>query len=307
MIPFPDLTADIAACTLCPGRGRIPLRPPVCDSCRSWLSHVLGDIRIYAGLLVGADDQRPDLRLVTKSMATARPPRPAWIATDRWRELDKQTSTRYGDPRDPVAASVPSGVGSARSGAAPVTGSKRPPSPVSDDRIDLTLPARAAGRALFARGEYGLATDADQIGHLPLATTLDTWVRDWADLRHESRPAARTAIMLRWMRARVDWACDEYPAVDDLAAELRSYRSTMRGLLGLVEVPDHKVGVSCPQCHNRSLYRENGNWYIECAECPQILSPKEYLERARDNVTCLACSERMERHFAVGLAVAATA
>lgn len=286
-------------CIMCPGGDRIPRRPPVDDACRAGTAGLVSDIRILAEQLAGPGDIVPDLRIVT-DVRTTPVHRPAWVKLDAQyadRRKARIRPSRIGERREPIAAGLPSGSAGNQAGSAPVSGSKHPPLPINLDGVDLMLAARQGARELFARGSNGLGIDEDQVGHLPLATTLDTWVRGWAKLRRETPPNARIDTMLRWLHARVDWACDTVPEVVDFTAELRPYRSTMRGLLHLIEEPDYKIGVSCPGCHALALYRENGELWVRCGECPAILSPTEYLRRAKDNVTCLACTDRMSAFF----------
>lgn len=268
-------------CVLCPDRERVPYRPPVCHACRSWLAWLLVDIRDFAAWLAEPADLVPDDRIAPMIHPRAGVREngqqvPRAVLRDDQGELVLRR-------RDPIAWLLPSGSAGNPASAAPVSGSRNPPAPISVDQVDVLLPARQGSRASFVRGLLGL--DPEQAGHLPLATTLDTWVRDWAAYRHagENLPPATVGDMCEWLHARVEWACDEHPRVDEFASELRTYRSVMGGLLSIVDVPDYKIGVACRQCGQRKLFQRyggprDGALWVECGGCQALLSPGEYAE-----------------------------
>src|SRR5690606_32327969 len=101
-----------------------------------------------------------------------------------------------------------------------VSGTRSVPAPAPLDRIDLTLPARPAARRLLARGALGI--DSDQIGHLSVATILDTWVRDWRDTCWPGThlPAATVADLVTWLRTRLPDACQRHPRIAEFAGEV---------------------------------------------------------------------------------------
>lgn len=122
-----------------------------------------------------------------------------------------------------------------------VSGSRTAPVPPRLDIVDLTLPARQGSRGPFVRGQImGMpgppSADQDtpiweaddQIGHLSTATMLDTSVRDWASIRGEHLPNPTVTELVGWLINRLDWACDEHPAVDECVAEWRDLRATLR-------------------------------------------------------------------------------
>lgn len=268
-MPTPDtvpVEQSVGSCVLCVRRD--PHHGDVCDACRSWLLGLLVDLRIL------------------HEQATITPP-PArdgtdWPALDRnlpgepgeWQNRQPAPLMRNGFPvmaRNLEASPIPGQPAGPRANSKPAS---RPPIPL--DPIDLTAAARPGSRAPHARGQLGL--DPDQAGHLSLATTLETWVRDWILLRArgENRPEPTVKTMTRWLADRTDWACDEHPAIDEFTTDLQAYRSALRGILGLIDVPEYKRGVACPKCDERTLYRRNGCEYIECGTCPAMLTPDEY-------------------------------
>lgn len=103
----------------------------------------------------------------------------------------------------------------------------------------------------------------------PLAR-LEGWVWDWAG-RLEQEPTTGMYPVCGWLSARLDWACNDHPAVDefaqdvkDIAAVLRSHRGRDRG---------ERVG-NCPrqvgeQRCNTPLYVDPYVDEIQCTRCRQ--------------------------------------
>jgi hypothetical protein len=168
---------------------------------------------------------------------------------------------------DPVASVVPAGMVPGPGHGGRVSGSRERPLVIRVDAHDLAMPARV----LPPYGE-------DQVGHPPIATVLDGWVRDWRTHRSrgEGLPEPTVKILSDWLLTRLDDACDDHPAIDEFSAALRQIHGALRAQLGMVEVPDYKVGVPCRGCDRITLYRSNGSDYVECGSCPSLLSPDDY-------------------------------
>ena len=148
----------------------------------------------------------------------------------------------------------------------PVTGSRERPIPIRVDLFDLTHP----GAAAYVQGD-------DQVGHIPVWVTLESWARDWSTYRAMGEHSGvGVADICRWMRERVDEMCDEHPAIDECYRDIRSLRGALLAQLGQVDIPDYKKGVPCRQCNALALVRRNGEDFIECGECPAVLTPGEY-------------------------------
>ncbi len=154
----------------------------------------------------------------------------------------------------------------ATSGGQRVSGSREAPLPLAVDALDLGLPARA-----------GTITDPydDQVGHVSVATVLDTWVRDWAGQRREGLPAADVATLARWLADRTDWACDTHTAVDEYAAELRQLTRTLRVVTGTAQLVV-RLPAPCPDCDLLSLIRADGEDHVRCTECGRLWTEDEY-------------------------------
>lgn len=130
-------------------------------------------------------------------------------------------------------------------------------------------------------------TARDQIGYPSVATVLGSWVRDWHETRAmgESVPVPTVPVLARWLRDRLDWACDRHPAVDDFVAQLRALRQALRvACRDFPPRPEHCQGVPCKRCDLLSLYRAtDGSGRVECttADCGAILTATEYEDWTR--------------------------
>lgn len=250
-------------CVTCPvyrpdSDPRLPNRPPVCDADRALLDTHLWDI--------------PDLysRLGETIPAPANSPYPVEAAngTVAWRGVD------------PIADILPAGPVRGQTRQPRVSGTRQPQAPTSLERIDLTLPARPATRALYARGVLGI--DADQVGTLSVATILDTWVRDWrATLWPDQQlPTPTVPELAQWLRNRAGDACDQHPTIDEFAAEIKDLRRVLRAHLGETAAQpetDRYKAVACQKCDLRGvLLRRPGSDYIECGNCGNLYTEDEY-------------------------------
>lgn len=155
-----------------------------------------------------------------------------------------------------------------------VAGTREAPLPLRVDVLDLTLPAHQGSRGPMARGVLGL--DDDQVGDLSVATELETWARDWAELRGERVPEPYVASMVTWLRIRLDWACDEHPAVDEFAASVRELVGRLRGVFGQAPERPTLLGVPCPSCDMVATYREPGDERTHCGACGRIMEAEVY-------------------------------
>jgi hypothetical protein len=168
---------------------------------------------------------------------------------------------------DQIANVLPPGPIAGRSNAPRVSGSRDSGGPA---RLDLLGPADIR----TVHDVHG-----DQIGYVSVRSVLGSWAREWAELRRESEPAPIVAAQCRWLGDRIEWACDEHPAVDEFAREFHDVVLALRRANGLTEQqPEPCVGVPCRsvECDLKTLYRIPGSPYIECASCGLLLSEDEY-------------------------------
>jgi hypothetical protein len=149
-------------------------------------------------------------------------------------------------------------------------GDTEAPLPFVEDVWDLLLPYRAK------------LTGEDQVGYLSVITVVTTWTRDWATYRAKRELGAVVTVTdhVRWLADRLDWACDDHPAVDEFAAELRTLTRAMRRHVGPeTSRPQPCVGVPCRRCDWKSLARlADGSGDVECQNpaCRTIYRPAEY-------------------------------
>jgi Zn ribbon nucleic-acid-binding protein len=119
----------------------------------------------------------------------------------------------------------------------------------------------------------------DQIGELSVTALLDSWAQVWLERRRgrgERGPRRSVEALTRWLYDRVDDACDDGYAIADWHAELGHLVAILRAVNGLTEHDEYLDGVACPHCDRRSLWRTNGSEWIECANCPHLMSADEY-------------------------------
>lgn len=251
----------------------------VCTSHRVWLEALLGEI---PGLWAQLNEE---LDPVDRTGWTVRQLRPV-PTTDPDRKPPWIWVEELGE--DKLAKVLPMGIvpSQVSGNRAKVSGSKQPAVPTNLDKLDLAGGARLGSRGPHARGVLG---DDDQIGHLAVATELDVWVRDWRDTLYpgHSLPVPTVPVMVDWLAKRLHDACDQHPAIDEFATDVRDLRSTIRGVLGLTDAPKERChGIACRSCDNLTLFRDNG--LVSCAYCGLHYSEQEY----RDWTGLLAAQAR---------------
>lgn len=135
-----------------------------------------------------------------------------------------------------------------------------------------------------AHGDVVMVPLGDQRGHPPIAAVLDQWVQDWLDHRSagENLPNPDVATLADWLRARCDWACDEHPAVDEFATEIRAMLKRLRTALSTARFVI-RLGRPCPSCDLKTLTRISGSDKVRCGneECRRVWHESEYERLAR--------------------------
>lgn len=234
-------------CPIC--QTREPHHPLVCDADRAWLPTVLREIVEGYALLA-----------VVEVIPATLDPEPGWS--------------------DPVAETLPAGTVWSGSRGAPVTGSREAPVPVPLDVVDLLGPARIPN-PMRGPGWYPLSLwPEDQIGYLPVATELELWVIDWIGHRGqaEHRPEPTVASLAGWLADRIPDACDDHPAIDEFATDLRRIRASIRRANGDIPVlPEPIIAVPCSGCDTMALFRPPHDAYrAECGQCGKLYTDDEY-------------------------------
>lgn len=252
----------VAGCPRDPYRREDGRAPFVCGPCASRLGHWLREIPVLCGELQAKDS--PEEVTVR---ADVRETLVGWHVPDGWhppRELVRVVQVE----QLVVAGALPAAVtpGAARGGR--VSGSPEPRSPGNDDALDLLAAPRSLRRA----------PGTDDVGFLPVASTLDFWVQDLRDhrARGEGLPEPSVTVLAGWLLDRLDEACDDYPPIDEMFDHVRLAYGALRGQLGLIDVPQYMKGVPCPSCSLLSLLHKDGSKWIECTQCPALLTFDEY-------------------------------
>jgi len=175
-----------------------------------------------------------------------------------------------------------------------VTGTPEQPAPLRLDPLDLMTPVTRIG---------GVPVDAvhdphgDQVGPIPAAQVLDQEMRAWADAGAPGsrwRPVPTVPVLADWLAKRADWACTHYPGIDATFDALHTLRADLRRALGETEpLPERILHVPCRECDNLTLYRVPGSDYVECGNCPALLTHDEFRGWAR-----LVAEHARQRHAA---------
>jgi hypothetical protein len=287
-------------------------QPQTCPYCRTRLRHRLDDLA--------------DLH---HELAHPEPPQADTATYPVYDREHQPIGHRY---RDVVAATMPVANIPRRTDTTAITGSRTPAMPLHAATADLLAPVvRLGGRPVDGtrdtlvpkvtgrwitvtayihghprdlrlwdrrverdrHGQVVMVPARDQVGHVPIAQVLDSWVRDWIrerDLR-EHRPVPTVPVLIGWLYDRLDWACDRYVAVEDFAGSISEVIGHARGALGLCDPqPELCVGVPCrnTRCGLRTLYRTPGDPYVECISCRALLDDDEYEEWCRTVAQALA-------------------
>jgi hypothetical protein len=180
--------------------------------------------------------------------------------------------------RDPVANVLTAGpTNGARTGPRVMGGGERS-LPIRIDPTDLLAPARPASLAVADTGVYA----SDQIGHLAVATELEFWARDWADLIGHHIPLPTVPELARWLLDRLDWACATHPALDEFAGKLTHLRTVLTAATGRLPARPDPVDRPCPACGWWALVRPPDSEYIECGHCARVLTADEYRDHLED-------------------------
>jgi len=153
-----------------------------------------------------------------------------------------------------------------------VSGSRLPPVPLNIDAASLMGPG--------ATHLTGSSSIEDQVGELPTAVLLDQWVADWIDIRdmREHRPAPTVSTLVGWLLARLDWALDEHPAIDEFCEEINHALRVLRAVARANSYRGEKAG-KCP-AELRDETRCNTQLYVD-----------PYLDR----ITCSRCGSAWPR------------
>lgn len=174
-------------------------------------------------------------------------------------------------------AQLPNALEPGRGAGQRVTGSREAPLPLRVDPLDLSLPLRSL---------EGISDpDHDQIGHVPVAVELATWVREWreAGAPGEVLPTPAVPNLVNWLRVRLDWACRQHQAVDEFDTAMRDLAARLRRAHGIVRVLPERLDVPCRRstCNALTLFRhdgDDGKVRCESPDCRAVYTAQEYQE-----------------------------
>lgn len=260
-------------CVVCAVRNRRPVhyeRAQVCQPCRIWLVETLAGIPGDFAELHDRYQAHADLPWTVRQLVGG-----------RWAEAPG---------RDPISAALPSGA----PGRTPprfglVTGTRDREAPIDLDLVDLTASAREHQPSDEARRER-----MHQIGHISIAYRLDQWVRDWRTYTwcgSDIQPAPTVPDLATWLGRWVDAACDQHPAIDDFADEIREVHGSMRAYIPRVvernEPPPRRRAepytAPCRGCDMVSLWWFPSDERVRCDTegCGVVMTEDEYAQWAR--------------------------
>lgn len=176
-----------------------------------------------------------------------------------------------------------------KSGSQRVSGSREAPLPFTADVYDLAAAARPASIGVaYRHGRRLTNPDPDQVGHLSVATELEFWVVDWIATRGEGEhlPVPLVPPLAGWLSARLTWAMDNHPAIDEFATALWRIRGALSAyVLKVVEDEDdaprrraESRTAPCPSCDMISLWWWPTDERVRCdtQDCNRVMTAAEY-------------------------------
>ena len=159
-----------------------------------------------------------------------------------------------------------------------ITGSRERPLP-GGEALNLLAPGNVHTRQTLPPDDpYG----PDQHGPINPIDMLWSWARNWLADRHkgETGPRPDLTSVIYWLRTRLEWACDDHPAIDDFAREVRDAVTNLREALQLRRYVQ-RYREPCPRCDTRALYREvdaerGASKWVQCGNCNSLWQESEF-------------------------------
>lgn len=158
-----------------------------------------------------------------------------------------------------------------------VAGSTEPKLPIAVDHVDLTAEAQHGSLYVADTSPW----PEDQIGHLPVATELDFWVRDIAALCGDKLPLPTAPVLAMWLHERAGWAWDYYGALDEMVVAVSRIARTLHAAVNPRRPRPEGKTAPCPACGEVTLLGDGERVWCTVEECGRVLTETEYAEWAR--------------------------
>lgn len=153
-----------------------------------------------------------------------------------------------------------------------VGGSTEPKLPIAVDLVDLTGEAR--------HGSLDVADTSpwpdDQIGDLAVATELDFWARDIADVCGEKLPVPTAPVLAMWLHERAGWAMDYHHAWDEMAVKVGRIARRLYAVVYPGKPRPEVKAAPCPGCSEATLRGDGERVWCVDEVCGRVLTEAEY-------------------------------
>lgn len=176
-----------------------------------------------------------------------------------------------------------------------VGGSTEPKLPINADLVDLTSEARHGSLTPIPS-----PWPEDQTGHLAVATELDFWVRDIADLCGEKPPLPTAPVLAMWLHERAGWAWDYYGALGEMVVQVDRIARTLWAIVNPRAPRPEVKAAPCPGCGEATLLGADERVWCTVEDCGRVLTEGEYQAWA-------ASEAHRELHGGVGISAKAIA
>jgi hypothetical protein len=221
---------------------------------------------------------RNDLATIADAYALLAAQHREQIRDERTKPDHSRGRDDYGQPTggmavaDPIAHAMPSGPAKQASKAPMVSGSHEAPVPVSLDLVDLTSEARHGSMYVADSSPW----PEDQVGHIAVATELDFWVRDIADVIGDPLPVPVVPVLAMWLHERAGWAWDYYGALDEMVVTVDRISRTLYAIVNPRGPRPERKAAPCPGCGEATLCGDGERVWCEVDDCGRVLTAVEY-------------------------------
>lgn len=192
-------------------------------------------------------------------------------------------------------------------------------------RAHSPAPLRLDVLNLIGPGDYLTAPDpgGDQDGTPPVLAVLTAWAQyiatqyptRWTDaagtvrvgpsddMQAVSRHGTTTAAWCSWLAGYLGFAADQ-AWVRQLYAELQDLMIRVRDITQS-QIRTRIMRAPCPLCGTFALTAKDGEWYIDCQACPEVLDRDYYTDEYEPQALAQYARDALAQHAAKAAAVAA--